>query len=498
METEEEEPERKSKTEYFKIFERNVSLPSDIRDVLVVGGGIAGLTCAYKLITTDESLNIQILEANTVIGGQVGNTKLGDIGGKWFSDKQHHIRSLMKQLGVPVQKREIKRPDLQRCWDIDQGVLSYLVKFELNRYIDELELTIGYFRPGSFDVDHESRSMYSNICNRLFFNKSRLFMSNVVRIVTGADARQVSYLHFMSICYTCGGLLNIITLYFEHPDTLLGLQSQQLFDQLTNKMKYVRSEFNCKVTSIRQNRRWVEVTCAEQPEKYNARFVVIAIPYNKINEISFEPPLPEEFTPHCVETKPHFITCFIAKYPDGHWREKGYSGSFVSGDPFIIGYEYKKNLYSGIIVHEEGLEDSRNVVLQALSVHFGRKMLKPIEYHEKMYELTCLPSKPFTKPFKRIIWSSSSTSATWYRGCLGGAVQSGMRAATDVMYALRPQRLSYHHLSDVNHRCHEFKIRVSEYEVMKSKLNLYNVTYYGLFASFVVVSLVKLSGKIKT
>lgn len=54
--------------------------------------------------------------------------------------------------------------------------------------------------------------MYRHIRKRLFFNQSRKYMMNLVRLICGADAKDVRFRDFMSICYTSGGVKRLIDL----------------------------------------------------------------------------------------------------------------------------------------------------------------------------------------------------------------------------------------------------------------------------------------------
>ena len=49
-----------------------------IKHVVIVGAGIAGLTCARELSKYNKHLNVTILEASDRIGGRVKSTKTKD------------------------------------------------------------------------------------------------------------------------------------------------------------------------------------------------------------------------------------------------------------------------------------------------------------------------------------------------------------------------------------------------------------------------------------
>ena len=117
-------------------------------DVLIIGGGISGLTSAFKIIQKEPTLQVRILEAQNGVGGQVGKTNIGEIGAKWITEDQCHIYRLINQLKVPLHKRTIMAPQLKEYREMDKGFLSSLAKYELARYINELDLRMEYFKPG--------------------------------------------------------------------------------------------------------------------------------------------------------------------------------------------------------------------------------------------------------------------------------------------------------------------------------------------------------------
>lgn len=64
----------------------------------------------------------------------------------------------------------------------------------------------------SCSIRKNSTKMDKHIHNRLFFNESRKFMTNLVELVCGSKASDITYKEFMSLCYGCGSLQNIINM----------------------------------------------------------------------------------------------------------------------------------------------------------------------------------------------------------------------------------------------------------------------------------------------
>ena len=74
-----------------------------IYDVIIIGGGIAGLNSAYKLIKKNPTLKILILEKNR-LGGRIDtyHNKYYQVeeGASRFHEKQKNIITLIRELGL--------------------------------------------------------------------------------------------------------------------------------------------------------------------------------------------------------------------------------------------------------------------------------------------------------------------------------------------------------------------------------------------------------------
>ena len=73
-------------------------------DVLVVGGGISGLTAAYRLLR-HSNLSVRVLEANDRVGGRTVNLplpggKITEGGGQWTGPGQDRVQALARELEI--------------------------------------------------------------------------------------------------------------------------------------------------------------------------------------------------------------------------------------------------------------------------------------------------------------------------------------------------------------------------------------------------------------
>lgn len=269
--------------------------------------------------------------------------------------------------------------------------------------------------------------------------------------------------------------------------------SKELLYKLLYKLENIEIVCGRKVTAINQYRDFAEVKDSVN-EYHIAEAIILAVPWNCSQDIRFVPPLPIELqTPSLsADSNKYTITSFLISYSKGHWRLKGFSGHFIKHEPILIAYEYRPTVYSGFMLHEEGIEPLvKSIVLHEFAKIFGEEMLLPQEFEQRSYEVNNLTCLPLTTPWNRIIWSSSEAAGTCYRGHLGGAVQSGIRAAMNALLVCRPQIVTWNDIVEI--QCHNYLRRreATWTSMLLSTLNLYNVSFYTAVICGIVLILTK-------
>ncbi|HVF07242.1 MAG TPA: protoporphyrinogen oxidase [Actinomycetota bacterium] len=80
---------------------------SHARRVVVVGGGVTGLTVAYRLMQADPEIGVTVLEAGSAAGGKLRSVELGDLvlpaGADSFLARKPWAVELCRELGIELE-----------------------------------------------------------------------------------------------------------------------------------------------------------------------------------------------------------------------------------------------------------------------------------------------------------------------------------------------------------------------------------------------------------
>jgi monoamine oxidase len=95
-------------------------------DIIIIGGGLSGLTVAHEIHRTLPSASWKLLEARPILGGRLVNDRDGneiDLGGVWiWPQQQPHMRKLTSTLNIPT----FPQPDDVSSTRIDGGAVQYI------------------------------------------------------------------------------------------------------------------------------------------------------------------------------------------------------------------------------------------------------------------------------------------------------------------------------------------------------------------------------------
>lgn len=155
-------------------------------DVLIVGGGLAGLTLAYEL--SKKELDFHIVEASDVLGGRIrtirprGIHSHVELGATWFGPTHTHLRSLINELSLQVYEQSQKGKAL----------------FQSMSFVKPQVFDIPQGQDPSFRLVNGSSSLIQSLSDRIGhrrtsynFKVSRIALDHEIYIVTSEHSNEV-------------------------------------------------------------------------------------------------------------------------------------------------------------------------------------------------------------------------------------------------------------------------------------------------------------------
>ncbi|MGQ9658000.1 MAG: flavin monoamine oxidase family protein, partial [Fimbriimonadales bacterium] len=280
--------------------------------------------------------------------------------------------------------------------------------------------------------------------------------------VFAAEPSELSLLHALFYIHSGGG--------FEPLTATRGGAQQDRFVEGAQSLALRLAEqlgervlLNQPVVRIQQSAEGVQVT-ARSGATFTARAVIVAIPPTLAGRIEYDPPLPA-VRDQLTQRLPNgaVIKCF-AVYDRPFWREQGLSGMALSdcapvhlifdNSPPDASCGILLGFIEGAAARQMSLADThtrRAAVLECFGRLFGERARQPEAYidHDwsaEVWSRGCygahFPPGVWTQfgraarePIGRIFWAGTETATRWM-GYIDGAIESGERAATEVLARL--------------------------------------------------------------
>ena len=450
-------------------------IPTHSTTIVIIGAGLAGLTAARSLVSS--GLDVIVLEARNRVGGRTYTTTasdgtLLDLGGQWIGPTQHRILSLANSVGATtfptyvdgqnVEYRHGQRSTYSGAIPMHDPLVAMEAveaMLDLNIMAQEVPLDAPWEAPHAalWDSQTVATWMDANVTSA----GARMWMTLAVQAIFSAEPRDLSLLHFLFYVHSGGSLNELVSVTRGAQENRFHLGAQVVSNRVAAALGE-RVILNAPVHTITQDEHGVRV--ASDSLTVTAQRAIITIPPTLAGRLRYRPKLPamrDQLTQRVPMGTVIKVQCL---YDTPFWRADDLSGQ-VASDSGIVRISFDNTPESGtpgvllsFIEGDEGriwgqrsLEERRTAVLDCLVQYFGEKAAHPNEYieqnwAEEEYSRGCyagyMPPGVWTmygaalrKPIGRLHWAGTETATIW-NGYMDGAVQSGERAASEILAAL--------------------------------------------------------------
>jgi len=440
--------------------------------VVIVGAGLAGLTAAQRL--AESGISAVVLEARDRVGGRILNEDIGDgkvleVGGQWIGPTQHRLARLAAEMGVQTYPTHAEGEQVIEFRErlirfrgliprISAAVLADVAQAQarINRMARQVPLHAPWAAPKARKWD--SLSFRTWIDRNVATAGGRTLIELAIEAVWAVEPEDVSLLHVLFYTHSAGRFEDLIgTAGGAQQDRFVG-GSQLIALRLAERLGD-RIVLDAPVRRIEHDGDGVVVWA--DGITVRGKRAIIALPPTLAGRIAYDPPLPglrDQLTQRMAQGS---VVKAMAIYDRPFWREDGLSGQATSdrgpvrvmfdntppdGTPGVL-----LGFLEGRFARELGAlgaaERERRVVACFARV-FGPRAATPERYVERVWadeEWTrgcygCgMPTGGWTgfgpalrAPIGRLHWAGAETATVW-SGYMDGAVQSGERAAGEVV-----------------------------------------------------------------
>jgi len=448
-------------------------------DVAIVGAGLAGLTAAHRLTQAGVG-SLVVLEAKETVGGRTMRVPLGiddaslDGGGELIGPGQDAMYRLLGELGIGYFETHFDGLGISVLEGV-RGTFSgsvpemepdALAEFErAAEQIDALATTVPpeapWNAPNAGELDRQSLASWLDL--NVASSAARKVLVRKFANATGIPASQLSFLYCLTYLAGCGLLRSSYSAATHRIAGGAYRIAETLAPTLGDRVRTATPVHAVDLGAsdgVTLHARGVDVV---------ARRVIVAAPPGDCRSMIFQPALSAQRALLHGAWRAGSVYKFQAVYREPFWRKDGYSGyayldlgaipSVYDASPpdgsygilmlWVMPYFEGPGFGDPAVVYSDAQARSE-AVLRLLASWFGPAALDPLTCVEKdwvsePYSLGCgcgtVPGVLTTygpalrEPVGRLHWASSETAVHW-SGYMNGAIESGERAASEVLSCL--------------------------------------------------------------
>jgi monoamine oxidase len=444
-------------------------------DAVVVGAGLAGLMAARELEAAGAS--VLVVEANDRVGGRTMTRSVAgvpvEMGGQWIGPGQPRINALAGELGVEIFPSEVpgrtvfheggRRSEYAEGDEVPFAEPDAAAEvgraFEaLSRLAAEVPADAPWTAEKAREWDEQTLETWK--LGQTTSVGARFYFDLAVESLYACEPHDVSLLSVLADVASSGGFGGLFEIEASAEEHRLVGGAQSLSERMARGLEG-RVVLGSPVRRISQDDEGVLVE--SDGVSIEAGAVVVSVPPALRGRIEYAPALPPAHDGLSQRIPMGAVIKCSAVYDAPFWREAGLSGraesdtgpckvtcdnSVPGGDVgvltgFVLGADARR--WGGRPAGER-----ERAVLECFARFFGQEALHPRGYAEcdwgaepharGGYAGVPVPGffmdhgPALREPVGRVYWAGTETAARW-NGYMDGALESGQRAAREVLSA---------------------------------------------------------------
>lgn len=444
-------------------------------EVIIIGAGISGLSAAKLL--HEQGVDVIVLEARDRVGGRTYTVrdpafKYTDLGGAYIGPTQRRVARLAKELGLEFYKVYDDQKYILQIGTLRQ-IFSGMLPITFNP-INILDLLNVFKKLDSMSrqvpVDAPWNAAKASVWDTMTFkdfldktcwtNYAKEIYSMSSRLAVTAEPHEISLLWYVWYINSAQGFLRLFSTTDGGQERKFVGGSMQLSERMADILKD-RVHLSSPVVRLEQTDTGVKAYTASG-DVISANYVISAMPQAILNSVAFTPPLPPLKLQLIQRMPMGSVIKTMIFYKTTFWRDLGFAGVVASPrGPVIFCMDDTKPDGSfpciiGFITAERArefsklnMEQRKWVVAKQYAESFkSPEFLNPVYYIDKNWMeekysggcyVSTLPPGVMTsygpairEPWLRLHFAGTE-SATCWAGYMEGAVQSGERAAREIL-----------------------------------------------------------------